>query len=42
MAKKVSPAKEVNARWVKLLEKEAEIIENQPVDFKIHSGWKLN
>jgi tRNA 2-(methylsulfanyl)-N6-isopentenyladenosine37 hydroxylase len=42
MAKKVSPAEEVNARWVKLLEKEAEIIESQPVDFKIHSGWKMN
>jgi tRNA 2-(methylsulfanyl)-N6-isopentenyladenosine37 hydroxylase len=42
MAKKVSPASEVNARWVKLLEKEAEIMESQPVDFKIHSGWKMN
>jgi len=42
MAKKVSPAKEVDARWVKLLEDEAEIIESQPVDFKIHGGWKQN
>jgi len=39
MAKKVSPAKEVDARWKKLLEEESKIIESQPVDFKIHSGW---
>ncbi len=38
MAKKVSPAKEVNARWVALLEKEAEIIAAQPFDYKIHGG----
>jgi tRNA-(ms[2]io[6]A)-hydroxylase len=42
MAKKVSPTKEVNARWEKLLVEEAKIIEAQPFDFKIHSGWKLN
>ena len=42
MAKKVSPAKEVNARWATLLEEESKIIENQLFDFKIHSGWKLN
>jgi tRNA-(ms[2]io[6]A)-hydroxylase len=42
MAKKVAPAKEVNARWLTLLEEESKIIENQPFDFKIHSGWKSN
>jgi tRNA-(ms[2]io[6]A)-hydroxylase len=42
MAKKVSPVKEVNARWAALLEEESKIIENQPFDFKIHSGWKTN
>jgi len=42
MAKKVSPVKEVNARWETLLEEEGKIIENQPFDFKIHSGWNQN
>ena len=42
MAKRVAAAKEVGARWEKLLEEEARIIEDQPVDFKIHSGWKMN
>jgi hypothetical protein len=32
----------VDSRWKKLLEEESKIIEKQPVDFKIHSGWKLN
>ena len=39
MAKKVSPAKEVESRWKKLLVEEAKIIEAQLFDFKIHSGW---
>jgi tRNA-(ms[2]io[6]A)-hydroxylase len=42
MAKKVSPAKEVESRWEKLVKEEAKIIESQPIDFKIHSGWMTN
>jgi tRNA-(ms[2]io[6]A)-hydroxylase len=42
MAKKVSSDKEVGARWHKMLEEESKIIEKQPFDFKIHSGWNAN
>jgi tRNA-(ms[2]io[6]A)-hydroxylase len=42
MAKKVSPGEEVDARWKKLLVEESKIIAQQPVDFKIHSGWSVN
>jgi tRNA-(ms[2]io[6]A)-hydroxylase len=38
MAGKVAPTAEVDQRWKELLEKESDIIENQPVGFKIHSG----
>jgi tRNA 2-(methylsulfanyl)-N6-isopentenyladenosine37 hydroxylase len=42
MAKKVLPSEDIEARWEKLLEEEAKIIESQPVAFKIHSGWHSN
>ena len=38
MAKKVMPAKEVEARWDKLLDMEAKIIQEQTAGPRIHSG----
>jgi len=38
MAKKVLPAKEVESRWDRLLDEEAEIIQKQPPGPRIHSG----
>lgn len=38
MAKKVIPAKEVEARWDKLLDMEAKIIQEQSKGSRIHSG----
>ena len=40
MAKKVLKPKEVEARWDKLLDEEAKVIQRQPTGFKIHSGWE--
>jgi len=38
MAKKVSPAREVETRWDRLLDLEAQIIQAQPPGPRIHSG----
>ncbi len=39
MSKKVLPAKEVQARWDKLLDEESGIIAAQPIGPRIHSGF---
>ncbi len=38
MAKKVLPTREVQIRWSRLVEEEAQIIQKQPVGPRIHSG----
>jgi tRNA-(ms[2]io[6]A)-hydroxylase len=41
MAKKVMPVKDVEARWDKLLDAEAKIIQEQPKGPRIHSGFSF-
>jgi tRNA-(ms[2]io[6]A)-hydroxylase len=40
MAKKIVAGEKVSARWRQLAEKEAEIIETQPVGSRVHGGYK--